>query len=103
MVRGYDASVGTDTPHDLRWSVQALLAFGPERYDPSVLLELLAHPDRRIKDPLLRKAPDDARLIPGMLEVREEGWAWQATAARAWLEKYEGTPAYREAVRARGK
>jgi hypothetical protein len=91
IVGAYDPSVGSDTPDDLRWAVKALLAFGPERYDPSVLLELLAHPDRRVKDPVLRDPPPDPRLVPGMRHVRKEKWAWQAKAAAAWLAKYEGT------------
>ncbi len=60
---------------------------------------MLRHSNVHVKWEIVDEAPPDERLIGAMFHVLGESWGWQADAARAWLERFRGTPAY-EAARA---
>ena len=60
---------------------------------------MLRHSNYHVKWELMNRAPRDERLIPGMFHVLGEKWGWQETKAKAWLERFKGTPAYDAARR----
>jgi hypothetical protein len=82
-------------------AVAALVALGLDA-DPAVAVlfdEMLRHPNIHVKWDLLRAAPSDPRLVPGMFHVLDEKWGWQESTARAWLAPWKGTPVYEAARR----
>jgi hypothetical protein len=79
--------LGTEEEYALFWAVKALLALGLDKETRTLFVELLKHPNRNVKDPVLRYAPHDLGLEAGMKHVLDENWAWQANAAREWLKK----------------
>jgi hypothetical protein len=55
-----------------------------------------------VKWALVERVPADPRLLPGMFFVVEQGWDWQAKAARVWLSQFAGTAAFEQARIAEG-
>jgi hypothetical protein len=72
-------------------ATRSLLAQAEPLADSSigVLNKMLCHPNRNVKDPILRSLPADSRLKEGIEFVRDEDWAWQASTANDWLEDHE--------------
>lgn len=58
----------------------------------ALLNELLSHPNRWVKWPVLKQPPEHADLRPGMLCVAAEKWGWQESTALQWLERHGGAP-----------
>lgn len=84
---GEQRDLSTEQEYALFWAVKGLLALGLDEPSRALFVELLRHPNRNVKDPVLRFAPHDRGLEEGMRHVLDENWAWQANAARAWLKK----------------
>jgi hypothetical protein len=61
---------------------------------------MLRHTNVHVKWEIVEDAPRDERLIAAMFHVLGEKWGWQEDAARRWLARFRGTPAY-EAEHAR--
>ena len=55
---------------------------------------MLRHSNVHVKWELLQAPPHDERLIGGMFHVLGERWGWQEKAAKQWLARFVGTPAY---------
>jgi hypothetical protein len=55
---------------------------------------MLRHSNVHVKWELVEDAPRDERLIGAMFHVLGEKWGWQEDAARRWLARFRGTPAY---------
>lgn len=55
---------------------------------------MLRHSNVHVKWELVEDAPRDERLIGPMFHVLGEKWGWQEDAARRWLSRFRGTPAY---------
>ena len=55
---------------------------------------MLRHSNYHVKWELLLEPPRDERLIGGMFHVLGEKWGWQEKAAKKWLARFRGTPAY---------
>lgn len=87
-------------PSEFDWLVRALIRLGPlQEISVKIILTCLTHENKNVKDPILReKLPSDERLIPGMLQVVEENYGWQAKVAKQWLKPYLKTEAYKKAV-----
>lgn len=101
--RDTGAKLTRDDEYPLRWALKALLDIGANAEVVAVLGEVLVHPSRDVKDPVLRYAealPDDPGLIEPMLRVADEKWGWQEGTANAWLEaaKAKHGRAYEEAL-----
>jgi hypothetical protein len=80
-----------------------LLCTAPLEADAIALFDrMLRHSNVHVKWDIVEQAPHDERLIAAMFHVLAENWGWQAEAARTWLERFRGTPAY-EAERARAE
>jgi hypothetical protein len=80
-----------------------LLCESPLDAETVALLDrLLRHSNPHVKWALLEAPPRDERLIGGMFHVLRERWGWQEVAARAWLEGFQGSPAYDQARRHAG-
>ncbi len=71
----------------LRESVQALLAF-PHEPSTQLFAALLSHPNRNVKDPVLRDPPTSLGLADAMRFVAAEKYGWQETVARDWLREH---------------
>ena len=78
--------LSTEVEYALFWAVKGLIALGLDDASRALFNDLLMHPNRNAKDPVLRYAPRDRALTPGMKHVLGENWAWQAQAARDWLK-----------------
>lgn len=100
--REVGARLARDRAYPLRWSLKALLDIGPTPEVIALLGDVLTHPSRDVKDPVLRHAPalDDPGLIEPMLRVADEKWGWQESTASAWLDaaKAKHGQAYQEAL-----
>jgi hypothetical protein len=57
---------------------------------------MLRHSNVHVKWEIVEDAPRDERLIAPMFHVLGEKWGWQEDAARRWLSRFRGTPAYRD-------
>jgi hypothetical protein len=55
---------------------------------------MLRHSNVHVKWEIVEDAPRDERLIAPMFHVLGEKWGWQEDAARRWLSRFRGTPAY---------
>lgn len=82
-----ERDLSPESEYALYWAIKGLISLGLDAESRAVFVELLRHPNRNVKDPVLRHAPNDPALAPGMKHVLDENWAWQANAARAWLKK----------------
>lgn len=54
----------------------------------ALFAQLLSHPNRDIKGPVLRDPPAHPSLAAAMRKVAAEKWGWQEGTAREWLEAH---------------
>jgi hypothetical protein len=57
-----------------------------------LLNRLLRHGNRQVKWRVLKEPPADPALAEGMRHVVAEGWGWQESTAREWLERHGEKP-----------
>lgn len=86
----------------LEAGVPFLLSLPLDQAAISLFDRMLRHSNVHVKWEIVDEAPPDDRLIGAMFHVLAESWGWQADAARVWLERFRGTPAY-EAERAKAE
>lgn len=54
----------------------------------ALFAQLLSHPNRDVKGPVLRDPPAHPSLAAAMRKVAAEKWGWQESTAREWLEAH---------------
>lgn len=99
-VQSWDAQTSEgEGPYAFDWLVKSLIRLGPlQEESAAVLLACLQHSNRYVKDPVLREPPQDERLLPGMLQVVEENYGWQAKTAQAWLKTYKNASVHSQST-----
>jgi|GEM_PF-2129647 len=80
---------GTDLPRrDDRLLKEITLAFRAQGHVPVSLYDrALRHPNRDVKDPVLRNPPAEPKLADAMRMVAAEKYGWQESTAREWLDE----------------
>ncbi|MEM6293167.1 MAG: hypothetical protein AAGA54_17965 [Myxococcota bacterium] len=74
---------------DSRLLKEITLAFAAQSHVPVDLYDrALRHPNRKVKDPVLRNPPPEPKLADAMRVVVAEKYGWQETTARTWLEQH---------------
>lgn len=72
-----------------REAVRALRAWPDDESTLAVFARMLQHPNRNVKDPVLRDPPEHPSLVPAMRQVAAEKWGWQERTARDWLKAHD--------------
>ncbi len=88
---GADLSRGDDRL--LTECVRALRRLPDAESTLALFSQLLAHPNRDVKGPVLRDPPAHPSLAAAMRKVAAEKWGWQEGTAREWLAAHgKGQP-----------